>query len=210
MVGEVRTAATEVKRTIRRAMASRLANMPQTHIIEAGKKAEQHLMRAAEFETAQRIALYLHMATGECPTDTIIRACFAAKKQVFVPSYGPRGRMVMLEVYSEDDIKDLPSTKWGIQQPDIDDPTRADALLTGGLDLVVIPGLAFSREGHRLGRGAGYYDRFLKKLTPNCHRWALCLNEQIVPSSEIPMMDYDIFVQALATPDGIFRCDVLN
>eukprot|EP00043_Microstomoeca_roanoka_P012547 m.121666 g.121666 ORF g.121666 m.121666 type:complete len:147 (+) comp15527_c1_seq10:445-885(+) len=66
------------------------------------------------------------------------------------------------QVEDEADISSLPLTKWKIPQPE-DIEHRADALLTGGLDAIIVPGLAFSRMGGRLGRGKGYYDAFIRR-----------------------------------------------
>ena len=49
-----------------------------------------------------------------------------------------------------------------------------------GLDLVVVPGLAFTRDGRRLGQGGGHYDRFLAELPPSCTTVGVCFAEQIV------------------------------
>jgi 5-formyltetrahydrofolate cyclo-ligase len=50
------------------------------------------------------------------------------------------------------------------------------------LDLVIVPGLAFDKKGNRLGRGKGYYDRFLKELSPKTPTIGLAFNFQILPS----------------------------
>lgn len=60
------------------------------------------------------------------------------------------------------------------------------------LDLVLVPGIAFDMQGGRLGRGAGYYDRFLTRLTRRTLLVALALEEQIVPA--VPMEAHDIRV----------------
>lgn len=73
--------------------------------------------------------------------------------------------MDMWTVDSEADIASLPRGKWNIAQPEHDLDTRASAL--GGdipIDLVLVPGLAFSVDGGRLGRGKGFYDGFLTQL----------------------------------------------
>jgi 5-formyltetrahydrofolate cyclo-ligase len=68
-----------------------------------------------------------------------------------------------LPSYSLDDLSTLPPTKWNIKQPADYDNSRANALDCGGLDMILIPGLGFTPEGDRLGRGKGYYDRYLAK-----------------------------------------------
>jgi 5-formyltetrahydrofolate cyclo-ligase len=60
------------------------------------------------------------------------------------------------------------------------------------LDLVIVPGVAFDRRGNRLGRGKGYYDRFLKKLPNEAISFGLAFDFQILPS--LPATKTDVSV----------------
>ena len=57
------------------------------------------------------------------------------------------------------------------------------------IELVIVPGLSFDLKGNRLGRGKGYYDRFLK-LVPQAYKLGLCFDFQKVDA--VPVEDYDI------------------
>ncbi len=59
---------------------------------------------------------------------------------------------------------------------------------TGSFDLIVVPGMAFDKDGHRLGRGKGYYDRFLAQH-PHTHTIGICFDFQLV--SEVPSEPHD-------------------
>jgi 5-formyltetrahydrofolate cyclo-ligase len=65
---------------------------------------------------------------------------------------------------------------------------------TGAYDLIIVPGLAFDRQGHRLGYGGGYYDRFLP-AHPEAHKIALCYDFQIVEN--LPLEPHDVQLDAL-------------
>lgn len=69
--------------------------------------------------------------------------------------------MTMVRINSLDELGSLPKTKWNIPQP-LEGDGREDCLESGGLDLILAPGLGFTRDGWRLGRGKGYYDNFLR------------------------------------------------
>ena len=72
-----------------------------------------------------------------------------------------------------------------------------------GWDIIVVPGLAFDRRGNRLGRGFGYYDRFLGGLPESVPRVGLACVSQVVP--EVPVDAWDVPVHALVTEDGVIR-----
>lgn len=100
--------------------------------------------------------------------------------------------MTLVRLNSLNEIESLHKTKWNIPQPTEDDK-REDALESGGIDLVLVPGLAFTLDGWRLGRGKGYYDFFLSsylKKFPTPYLLALALNQSIVDS--IPHTDNDV------------------
>uniref|UniRef100_S4R917 5-formyltetrahydrofolate cyclo-ligase n=1 Tax=Petromyzon marinus TaxID=7757 RepID=S4R917_PETMA len=117
------------------------------------------------FLAARRIGIYLSLPE-EPDTSAILESAFLRGMACFVPRYAaaPPPDMELLRVASMEDVLSLPLTPWRIPQPAMDDDSREDAIQGGGLDLLIVPGLAFSRDGRRLGRGKGFYDRFLCRL----------------------------------------------
>jgi 5-formyltetrahydrofolate cyclo-ligase len=79
-----------------------------------------------------------------------------------------------------------------VEMPE-DDPDPA------ALDLVVVPGLAFTRRGERLGQGGGWYDRFLPRLHPGCATVGVAFVEQIV--DELPLSAHDVRVDLVITDE---------
>ena len=67
-----------------------------------------------------------------------------------------------------------------------------DIPIISPVDLVLVPGLAFTRDGGRLGCGGGFFDRFLANRTPRAAKVGICFNFQIVPS--LPLEAHDIKV----------------
>ena len=76
------------------------------------------------------------------------------------------GRMLMIELKSMHHYDSLPRNKYGIKEMTdlIDDDGRPLEMADDSLDLVIVPGVAFSLDGRRLGHGKGYYDEFLWNL----------------------------------------------
>ena len=69
-------------------------------------------------------------------------------------------------------------------------------------DLILVPGLAFDKSGARLGRGRGFYDRFLAGITG--FRVGVCFDWQLVES--VPVEAHDIRMDAVVTPSQIIVC----
>ena len=93
--------------------------------------------------------------------------------------------------------EELRPGRFGILEP------PAEASEAGnGFDLILVPGLAFDLQGGRLGRGKGYYDRFLS--TASGLRAGVCFEDQIVEA--IPGEPHDVRMDFVVTPSAISRC----
>ena len=105
-------------------------------------------------------------------------------------------RMEMVRLRDKQDYIDLPLTKWNIKQP-ADDDLREEALdSVDGLDVILVPGLAFTNTGARCGRGRGYYDTYLARAKERQTRppitIALAFNEQVV--GDVPTDEHDFII----------------
>jgi 5-formyltetrahydrofolate cyclo-ligase len=71
------------------------------------------------------------------------------------------------------------------------------------VDVVVVPGVAFTRDGHRLGQGGGWYDRFLARTGGGCTTVGVCFAEQVVDT--LPVEAHDVPVDVVVTDQGRLR-----
>jgi 5-formyltetrahydrofolate cyclo-ligase len=122
-----------------------------------------------EYQNAKSIAVYLSMPTGELSTSRIVQDAFARGKNVYIPyihTVEKTSVMDMLALESMTEYESLLPDKWGIPslQP-VQVPGRQNGLAENGLDLIVMPGMAFDRGFRRLGHGKGYYDHFLTRYS---------------------------------------------
>ena len=85
---------------------------------------------------------------------------------------------------------------FGIEEPSGEDISREEY---DSIDLAIVPGMGFDSEGHRLGRGKGYYDRLLTRM-PAAHLTGLCFPFQMLP--EVPHEAHDINMENI-----IFGCE---
>ncbi len=133
-------------------------------------EAERLLRLIAEepnFQSAQRVLIY-NPLPDEIDVLPILHK-YKAQKQFFMPV-----------VADDNTLKILPYTdeqKTGAYG--IGEPVGSDYTAPESIDYVIVPGVAFSRDGHRLGRGKGYYDRLLK--TTSAHKTGVCFAVQITP-----------------------------
>jgi 5-formyltetrahydrofolate cyclo-ligase len=94
----------------------------------------------------------------------------------------------------------LTTTGPGIREPadDVGKPIPVNLI-----DLVLVPGLGFTNTGYRIGRGMGFYDRFLAQPEFNGTSCGLAFHEQIV--DELPVLDHDVPLSMLVTDRGVRR-----
>jgi 5-formyltetrahydrofolate cyclo-ligase len=90
---------------------------------------------------------------------------------------------------------------FGFREPSLDDPEVAP----GELDAIVVPALAADPRGHRIGYGAGYYDRTLPRFCPPAVSVAVVFDFQLV--AEVPSMEPDVTVGWVVTDTRILRAE---
>ncbi|XP_028812578.1 5-formyltetrahydrofolate cyclo-ligase [Denticeps clupeoides] len=191
------------KRALRKEMKSRVAALSEQEKLRQSRVVSQKLLGHPKYLSCQRIAVFLSMS-DEVRTEEIIEDIFMRNKACFIPRYQTHSNhMDMLRLTSPGDINSLPLTTWNIRQPGDGDSGREEALTTGGLDLILMPGLGFDRSGNRLGRGKGFYDAYLERCMKDSkekpYTIALAFKEQLC--GEVPMGDTDIRIDEVLCED---------
>ncbi len=162
----------------------------------AGDRAQDHFLREFPPMAGMSAGLYCALA-GEVPTDRIRHAYLAAGARLYYPRVAGKGSLAFYPHREGDGWETGP---YGILEPSI--PAGIEPRLSGW-DIIVVPGLAFDRRGNRLGRGFGYYDRFLEGVPESVPRVGLAYADQRVP--EVPVDAWDVPVHALVTEEGVIR-----
>ncbi len=133
------------------------------------------LLSLPVFQSAKTIMFYVSFR-GEVNTLPMMEKAIELKKRVAVPVVRKEERyLIPVEIHT---LREFVPGPYGIPEPPFD---AAQALRPEDLDLVVVPGVAFDHAGNRLGRGAGYYDRFLSVLPSATPTVGLGYDLQIVP-----------------------------
>ncbi|WOO41239.1 5-formyltetrahydrofolate cyclo-ligase [Rubellicoccus peritrichatus] len=136
------------------------------------------ILEMTEYKTSHSIAIYMAF-DNEVDLRAVISDSFG-KRRVLCPRIISKEQMEFREIASWDD---LAPNKFGIPEPIAAQPVASPQ----NIDLMLIPGIAFSHEGHRLGLGAGYYDRFLRNT--NGLKWGIAYDFQIV--DQVPVEEHD-------------------
>ncbi len=184
---------TESKKTVRAAARSINAGLDARYEAESDCGIFENLVSLEEYASARTVFAYLS-EHPEPDTRKFIARAFADGKTVALPQTEASGEMRACVVSALDEL--VPGI-WGIPEP----PDGAPELAADGIDLILVPGLAFTREGVRLGRGAGYYDRFLKRT--GAYTVGVCREALIFP--RIPEREHDVRVQCIVTEKGAAR-----
>lgn len=149
-----------------------------------------------EFAAARVIMLYLSMDTEVDTAPLALRAWQAGKMVVVSKVSWSQRRMLPVEITSLQ--TGMTTTGPGVREPIEGKPVPIDLI-----DLVIVPGLGFTPDGYRIGRGMGFYDRFLAQSEFIGLSCGLAFEEQIV--DELPTLDHDIPLSMLVTNRGIRR-----
>jgi len=152
---------------------------------------KRRLLLLPEFKRANVIMFYVSKG-GEVETMPMIEAALERGKAVLVPVIKTRKKkMVVSEVMDPD--KDLVRGPYGIYQP----KAHFEVFHPRSIDLAIVPGVAFDKKGNRLGRGMGYYDKFLTRLRPGVPTVGLAFKFQVV--RKLPTLSHDRPVTKLLT-----------
>ena len=169
------------KKALRSHIRTLKRQMSPAQIEEASRQLAEQFVKTSQYRQAQTIYGYLPY-NQEVRTIPILEQALADGKRVAVPKvYGEEMRFIYMN-----DLTRVEAGFGGIPEPVEDTPVADDPNA-----LVLMPGLAFDREGHRIGYGGGFYDRFLAQ-EPNHPTVALCYEFQLLPKLETDEFDIPV------------------
>ena len=187
------------KREVRRFLRERLAGLsPQQRHAQSSSIASL-VDGLPEWGAARAVMLYLALP-DEVDTAELFARAFAEGKTVAVPRIiDPAARsMIPVHIHSLDEQK-LQEAHFGIRVP----LAEPEEVPIGEIDLVLVPGLGFSRCGDRIGRGLGYYDRFLSHPDLRAVLCGLAFDVQM--AATLPADDHDRPMDLVVTAGEVIR-----
>ena len=169
------------KKELRKAIREKKRAMSAEEIEQKSQALTEAFLRSAAYQSAKTIYGYLPY-NQEVRTVPMLEQALRDGKRVAVPKcYGDEMRFIYMV-----DLSAVEKGYAGIPEPIADEPVADDESA-----LVLMPGMAFDPQGHRIGYGGGFYDKFLAR-EPNHPTLALCYDFQMLPKLETEKFDIPV------------------
>jgi 5-formyltetrahydrofolate cyclo-ligase len=153
----------------------------------------QRVFQSPAWRKSSTILCYVSFGS-EVETHTLIQEALRFKKRVIVPLHDPTKETLLSELHR---FSELGPNHRGVLQVK---PELRKLVDPKEVELALIPGIVFDRQGGRIGFGGGYFDRLLPKM-PQATRMALAFDAQIV-QNPLPLEAHDVLVDTLVTDTG--------
>ena len=182
----------EEKQAVRKQIMDTLSNVTKPRYEQLSAEIAQQLYQDSLWKKAKIIGITISRFP-EVDTYEIIRKAWEEGKQVAVPKCLPQSREMVFRIITE--FHQLETVYSNLLEPIVE---LAKEVQGNEMDLLIVPGLAFTKEGYRLGFGGGYYDRFLTKFKGETI--ALAFESQIV--AELPLDSHDLPIRKIFIAKG--------
>jgi 5-formyltetrahydrofolate cyclo-ligase len=158
---------------------------------QSGRAMIDHILATDQFHSARTVMGYWSIGS-EIDTQPFLHAVLDQAKTLILPKINrPAG---VLDLYQVTNLEtDLQTGIWNIREPN---PTICKPAIATQIDLILVPGVAFDRQGGRLGHGKGYYDKLLAQC-PQAYKIAAAFEAQVF--DKVPTDPHDIPIDALIT-----------
>ncbi|AIY84915.1 5-formyltetrahydrofolate cyclo-ligase [Clostridium baratii] len=179
-----------MKKELRKEIIKKRDELDCTEKTIKDKKIIEKLKDTKEYKEAKGIFVYIGFGS-EINTKILIEDALEDGKEVCVPKVIKKD-MVFIKINS---LENLVTSSYGILEP-VGDKNNFNV---DNLGLIIMPGLAFDKQGNRLGYGGGYYDKFLSNNKINVKKIALAYDFQIL--DKVPSEEHDIKVDSIITEE---------
>ncbi len=176
----------EEKRALRIRKAAQLEELDDEYIRESDEAILNKLLCLEELKRAGTVFLYSSVGR-EVSTVKLVELLLRDGRSIALPVSGAKGSM---EFYPLSCVSQLRQGRYGIPEPPVTDAVRPERG-----DIMIVPALCCDRSGHRLGHGAGYYDRYL--AGSDC--FSVCLCRKALMEDALPVESTDVKVSMVIT-----------
>lgn len=192
--------AQEQKQTIRQEILARRDELSATLHATHSAAITARLTTMPEYRRAKVVLGYMNFG-HEFASEMWVKQVLADGKKLLLPRANPLTKL--LDLYEVKDCNaQLTPGAWGIREPMVE--LCAGVLTPNAIEFILLPGVAFTREGARLGYGGGYYDKLLAGIPHRPALVAAAFTLQVV--QELPQEATDRRVEWLVTEKETIRC----
>ncbi|SHK14009.1 5-formyltetrahydrofolate cyclo-ligase [Paramaledivibacter caminithermalis] len=193
---------TNTKKVLRKSMLIQRKEMKDEDVEKHSKEIISKLTDLEVFKESSNIMIYLSFR-NEVDTYKLMDYCLNVGKKVIVPFCIEEERKIIPSEIKNPE-NELILNHFGYKEPD---SSHLREVKIEDIDLVIVPGVVFDKQGNRIGFGGGYYDRFLKKLKDTTMTIAICYDYQIV--ERVPVNEFDMPVKSIITEKRIIRTSMV-
>ena len=180
-----------MKANLKEEMLGKINSLSIDEVLEKSRQIETNLFGLEQY-IKSRTVMYFVSFGNEVYTHAMIKKALSNKTVVV-----PKVSHYEIEPSLIIDFENLIPGNLGILEP-----IETMKIAYKHIDLVLVPGIAFDKEGHRIGYGFGYYDKFLKKV-PKAVKIGLCFDFQVV--DRIPREEHDVSVDFIVTEERVIN-----
>jgi 5-formyltetrahydrofolate cyclo-ligase len=185
-----------MKDKLRKKLINLRKNISENEVFEKSKKIKNRLFKMKEFKEASAILFYVSY-DNEVFTHEMIKDGISNKKNIVVPVTDKKNKTIILSKLES--FYDLSPGAYNILEPKKE---KIKEIPIDELDLIIVPGVGFDVQGHRIGHGKGYYDNLLKNS--KAPKIGLSFEFQIVKN--VPIEKHDIHMDKIVTEKRIIVC----
>ena len=182
-----------MKNKLKESILEKRDSLSKEEIFEKSEHIEKKLFSLFQYKKSKTVMFFVSF-NSEVDTHNMIKKSLR-EKTVVVPKV-VHHEIEPSVIIDFDNL--MPSGKFGILEP-----IEAMRIAYKNIGIVLVPGAVFDKEGHRIGYGFGYYDKFLKKAT-KAIKIGLCFDFQVV--DEIPREMHDVPVDVIVTEKRVIEC----
>lgn len=187
------------KKTLRKYMLEKRSQLSLDEIKNKSQTITKSLLNLEEYNKANFIFTFISFK-DEVNTHEIIKKSLEKNKRIGVPITIPKNKELKVSELMDFD-KELELGYYDILTPKEE---YLKIVPPDIIDLVLVPGLVFDRQGYRVGYGGGYYDRFFNSLDEDVLKIGICYDIQI--QAKVPRGSYDIPVNYILTESEFIKC----
>lgn len=171
-------------------MLQKRDSISDDYMIIASKQIQRNLKKISAYVEAETVAAY-YSTGSEVKTGRIIQEMLAAGKTVALPRVEGKD-IVFCKINGSEDLE---KGEFDIMEPKMTCPTVKE------FDVILVPAIAMTQDGQRLGYGKGFYDRFLTHV----HAVTIALTYSKLIVKNIPKTDNDVLIQWVVTEDDVIK-----